>query len=218
MRIDARIGVTGVESPGEAGDGKSVFHRQREHRQAAGSGRVPAGFNNIVGLKPTKGWFSARGVVPACRRLATVKASSTVSANTDRVSFSRQAGTTPRAENQPLALGTDTAGSGRVPAGFNNIVGLKPTKGWFSARGVEHRQGVIQPAGWHHAAGREPAFGRFQTDNIVKPGGSGRVPAGFNNIVGLKPTKGWFSARGVVPACRLNDVDERAGWPGPYAD
>ncbi|MGD9423582.1 allophanate hydrolase [Pantoea sp. NSTU24] len=36
--------------------------------------------------------------------------------------------------------------------------------------------------------------------------GSGRVPAGFNNIVGLKPTKGWFPARGVVPACRLNDT------------
>ncbi|MDJ0035019.1 allophanate hydrolase [Pantoea allii] len=36
--------------------------------------------------------------------------------------------------------------------------------------------------------------------------GSGRVPAGFNNIVGLKPTKGWLSARGVVPACRLNDT------------
>ncbi|RPE01196.1 allophanate hydrolase [Candidatus Pantoea deserta] len=36
--------------------------------------------------------------------------------------------------------------------------------------------------------------------------GSGRVPAGFNNIVGLKPTKGWFSASGVLPACRLNDT------------
>lgn len=35
----------------------------------AGSGRVPAAFNNIVGLKPTRGMLSARGVVPACRTL-----------------------------------------------------------------------------------------------------------------------------------------------------
>jgi allophanate hydrolase len=35
-----------------------------------------------------------------------------------------------------FALGTDTAGSGRVPAGLNNIVGLKPTRGLISARGV----------------------------------------------------------------------------------
>lgn len=36
----------------------------------------------------------------------------------------------------PFALATDTAGSGRVPAAFNNIVGLKPTKGRFSNRGL----------------------------------------------------------------------------------
>ncbi len=36
--------------------------------------------------------------------------------------------------------------------------------------------------------------------------GSGRVPAGFNNLVGLKPTKGLFSTRGLVPACRTLDV------------
>ncbi|HEX7776033.1 MAG TPA: allophanate hydrolase [Parvibaculum sp.] len=35
-----------------------------------------------------------------------------------------------------FALGTDTAGSGRVPAAFNNIVGLKPTRGLLSMRGV----------------------------------------------------------------------------------
>ncbi|NVL57613.1 allophanate hydrolase, partial [Pseudomonas syringae pv. actinidiae] len=35
----------------------------------AGSGRVPAGFNGIVGLKPSLGLFSSRGVVPACRTL-----------------------------------------------------------------------------------------------------------------------------------------------------
>ncbi len=36
----------------------------------------------------------------------------------------------------PFALGTDTAGSGRVPAGFNNLVGLKPTPGAVPMTGV----------------------------------------------------------------------------------
>jgi allophanate hydrolase len=35
----------------------------------AGSGRVPAAFNNIVGLKPSCGLLSTRGIVPACRSL-----------------------------------------------------------------------------------------------------------------------------------------------------
>ncbi|HUB63907.1 MAG TPA: amidase family protein, partial [Methylocella sp.] len=34
-----------------------------------------------------------------------------------------------------FSLGTDTAGSGRVPAAFNNLVGLKPTRGLLSTRG-----------------------------------------------------------------------------------
>jgi allophanate hydrolase len=36
----------------------------------------------------------------------------------------------------PIALGTDTAGSGRVPAMYNNIVGLKPSLGVISTMGV----------------------------------------------------------------------------------
>jgi allophanate hydrolase len=36
----------------------------------------------------------------------------------------------------PLALGTDTAGSGRVPAAFNHLVGFKPTRGRWSTRGL----------------------------------------------------------------------------------
>ncbi|ALR19308.1 allophanate hydrolase [Sphingobium baderi] len=36
----------------------------------------------------------------------------------------------------PLALGTDTAGSGRVPAAFNHLIGFKPSKGRWSTSGL----------------------------------------------------------------------------------
>ena len=35
----------------------------------AGSGRIPAAFNNLIGLKPSRGLLSTTGVVPACRSL-----------------------------------------------------------------------------------------------------------------------------------------------------
>ncbi len=38
----------------------------------AGSGRVPAALNNIVGIKPTPGRISATGLVPACRSVDTI--------------------------------------------------------------------------------------------------------------------------------------------------
>ena len=38
----------------------------------AGSGRVPAALNNIVGIKPTPGRISATGLVPACRSIDTI--------------------------------------------------------------------------------------------------------------------------------------------------
>jgi allophanate hydrolase len=49
------------------------------------------------------------------------------------------------------------------------------------------------------------ARGRVAFSLGTDTAGSGRVPAGFNNIVGLKPTKGWLSTAGVVPACRTQD-------------
>ena len=51
----------------------------------AGSGRVPAAFNNLIGYKPTKGWLSARGVVAACRSLDTVSIFAFTAADTARI-------------------------------------------------------------------------------------------------------------------------------------
>jgi allophanate hydrolase len=51
----------------------------------AGSGRVPASFNNIVGLKATRGAISTAGVVPACRTLDCVSVFAQTCADAERV-------------------------------------------------------------------------------------------------------------------------------------
>ena len=51
----------------------------------AGSGRVPAAFNHVVGVKPTRGLLSTRGVVPACRSLDCVSVFARSCADADRV-------------------------------------------------------------------------------------------------------------------------------------
>ena len=51
----------------------------------AGSGRVPAAFNNLIGVKPTRGLLSAAGVVPACRTLDTVSIFALDAADADRL-------------------------------------------------------------------------------------------------------------------------------------
>jgi len=53
----------------------------------AGSGRVPAAFGNIIGLKPTKGVLSTRGVVPACRSLDCVSIFSLTAADAETVFY-----------------------------------------------------------------------------------------------------------------------------------
>lgn len=51
----------------------------------AGSGRIPAAFNNILGLKPSCGRLSTRGVVPACRSLDCVSIFALTSEDAARV-------------------------------------------------------------------------------------------------------------------------------------
>ncbi|HEY1986417.1 MAG TPA: allophanate hydrolase [Terracidiphilus sp.] len=51
----------------------------------AGSGRVPAAFNQLVGLKPTRGWVSTNGLLPACRTLDCVSIFAETCADAARV-------------------------------------------------------------------------------------------------------------------------------------
>ena len=51
----------------------------------AGSGRIPAGFNGLVGFKPSRGTWSTRGVVPACRTLDCVSVFATSVGDAHRV-------------------------------------------------------------------------------------------------------------------------------------
>ena len=49
------------------------------------------------------------------------------------------------------------------------------------------------------------ALGMVDLGLVTDTAGSGRVPAAFQGIVGVKPTRGLVSTRGVVPACRSFD-------------
>ena len=64
--------VSGGSSSGSAVSVAKGWVRFSLGTDTAGSGRVPASFNHLIGLKPSIGLLSATGVVPACRSVDTV--------------------------------------------------------------------------------------------------------------------------------------------------
>ena len=66
--FDSRY-ISGGSSSGSAVAVAAGFVSFSLGTDTAGSGRVPAAFNNIVGLKPSRGLIGTSGVVPACRSL-----------------------------------------------------------------------------------------------------------------------------------------------------
>ncbi len=90
------------------------------------AGAVPLGKTNLDQF--ATGLVGTRSPYGACRN----------SLNPDYVSGGSSAGSAVAVAlgQVSFALGTDTAGSGRVPAAFNNLIGLKPSRGLLSTRGV----------------------------------------------------------------------------------
>lgn len=107
--------VSGGSSSGSASVVARGFASFALGTDTAGSGRVPAGFNNIVGLKPTRGLVPTSGVLPACRSLDCVSIFATSCADAARVlavaqgvdaqdPYSRPAGTAPLARITRLGI------------------------------------------------------------------------------------------------------------------
>ena len=94
-----------------------------------------------------------------------------------------------------FALGTDTAGSGRVPAALNGIVGLKPTRGLVSTAGVRARP-----------AARSTASRVFATD-------LDDAAAVLAVLAGPDPADPW--SRAPRPTRRPNAATRRCGWLWP---
>jgi allophanate hydrolase len=98
--------------------------------------------------------------------------------------------------------------AGAIPAGKTNMdqfaTGLVGTRSPYGACSCIFDQRYISGGS---SSGSAVAVASRQVDFALgtDTAGSGRVPAAFNNLVGMKPTRGLLSTSGVVPACRSLD-------------
>ena len=99
--------------------------------------------------------------------------------------------------------------AGAIPVGKTNLdqfaTGLNGTRSPFGACRNAFNPAYIS-GGSSAGSAVAVALGYASFSLGTDTAGSGRVPAAFNNLVGHKPTLGWLSTRGVVPACRSLDA------------
>ena len=98
--------------------------------------------------------------------------------------------------------------AGAIPIGKTNLdqfaTGLNGTRSPYGACRNAFNPDYIS-GGSSAGSAVSVALGQVSFSLGTDTAGSGRVPAAFNNLVGVKATRGWISTSGVVPACRSLD-------------
>ncbi|MBW6532936.1 allophanate hydrolase [Sphingomonas sp. RRHST34] len=98
--------------------------------------------------------------------------------------------------------------AGAVPLGKTNLdqfaTGLNGTRSPYGAPACVFNRAYVS-GGSSSGSAVAVAAGLVAFALGTDTAGSGRVPAAFNGLIGLKPTKGRWSTAGLVPACRTLD-------------
>jgi allophanate hydrolase len=98
--------------------------------------------------------------------------------------------------------------AGAVPIGKTNLdqfaTGLNGTRSPYGAPACVFNRAYVS-GGSSSGSAVAVAAGLVAFALGTDTAGSGRVPAAFNGLIGMKPTKGRWSTSGLVPACRTLD-------------
>ncbi len=98
--------------------------------------------------------------------------------------------------------------AGAIPIGKTNLdqfaTGLTGTHTPYGVPGNAFDPDYI-PGGSSSGSAVSVALGQVSFSLGTDTAGSGRIPAGFNNLVGLKPSRGALSTTGLIPACKSLD-------------
>lgn len=100
--------------------------------------------------------------------------------------------------------------AGAIPIGKTNmdqfatgLVGVRSPEPWGACKNSFNKDYIS--GGSSSGSSVAVALGLASFSLGTDTAGSGRVPAAYNNLIGLKPSKGLLSMTGVVPACRSLD-------------